>query len=95
MEYERCMVGMKCNLKQTLEIGDASSDPKIKLEARRIAIDCYRYIMDLCTKAGIVSEAMKVVTGKEEQINTLHCKCRTKKSEQMATEEGTTTNGVF
>jgi hypothetical protein len=93
MEYERCMVGMKCNLKQTLEIGDASSDPKIKLEARRIAIDCYRYIMDLCTNAGIVSEAMKVVTRKEEQINTLQM--QDEKSEQMATEEGTTTNGVF
>jgi hypothetical protein len=70
-EYQKCMIGMKRNLKQTLEIGESSPDSKIKLEARRIAIDCYRYIMDLCTNAGVVSEAMKFVTKKEEQINSL------------------------
>jgi hypothetical protein len=59
------MVGMKQNLKQTLEIGEAaSSDPKTKLEARRIANDCCRYIIDLCTNAGIVSDALKYVTQK-------------------------------
>src|SRR5919109_1146028 len=58
-------------LKHVLEIGQAASDPKIKLEARRIANDCYRYIMDLCTNAGIVSDALKYVTHKKEQIDTL------------------------
>jgi hypothetical protein len=57
--------------KHVLEIGEAASDPKIKLEARRIANDCYRYIMDLCTNASIVSDAMKYVTQKQEQIDTL------------------------
>jgi len=46
-EYQKCMVGMKRNLKHVLEIVQAATDPKIKLEARRIANDCYRYIMDL------------------------------------------------
>jgi hypothetical protein len=43
----KCMVGIKRNLKQTLEIAETSSDPKTKLEAKRMANDCYRYIMDL------------------------------------------------
>jgi hypothetical protein len=93
MEYQKCMVGMKRNLKQTLEIAEAASDPKIKLEARRIANDCYRYIMDLCTNAGIVSDAIKYVIQKQEQINILQ-----KLDERIeAIEEGeeTTTNGVF
>jgi hypothetical protein len=52
--------------------------------------------MDLCTNAGVVSEAMKVVTRKEEQINTLQKQDeKTEKTEQMATAEETTTNGVF
>ena len=59
------------DLRKTLEIGEASPDPKIKLGARRITIDCYKYIMDLCTNAGIVSEAMKLVTKKEDQIDSL------------------------
>jgi hypothetical protein len=91
-EYQKCMIGMKRNLKQTLEIGESSPDPKIKLEARRIAIDCYRYIMDLCTNAGVVSEAMKFVTKKEEQINSL----QTLDGKVEVLEGGTTTaNGVF
>ena len=63
-EYQKCRVGMKRNLKHVLEIGEAASDPKLKLESRRIANDCYRYIMDLCTNAGIISDAMKYVAQK-------------------------------
>jgi hypothetical protein len=40
------MVEMKQNPKHVLEIGQAATDPKIKLEARRIANDCHGYIMD-------------------------------------------------
>jgi hypothetical protein len=79
------MIGMKRNLKQTLEIGDASSDPKIKLNARRIANDRYRYIMEFCTNASVVTEAMKVVTREEKQISTLQR--QDKRTEQMATED--------
>src|ERR671924_2172499 len=70
-ENQKCMVGMKQNLKHVLEIGQAATDPKIKLEARRIANDCYRYIMDLCTNAGIVNEALKFVTQSQQKIDTL------------------------
>ena len=31
-EYQKCMVGMKRNFKQTLEISETASDPKIKLQ---------------------------------------------------------------
>ena len=33
-EYQKCMVGMKSNFKQTLEIAETASHPKIKLQAR-------------------------------------------------------------
>ncbi|HEU4823038.1 MAG TPA: hypothetical protein VFS97_06400 [Nitrososphaeraceae archaeon] len=65
-EYQKCIVGMKQNLKHVLEIGETASDSKIKLEARRIANDCYRYIINLCTNAGIVNDALKFVTQKQE-----------------------------
>src|SRR5215210_3401763 len=44
-EYQKCMVGMKRNLKQTLEIRDSASDPKVKLQAAAIANDCYKFIL--------------------------------------------------
>ena len=36
-EYQKCMVGMKQNLKHVLEIGEAAANPKTKLQARAIA----------------------------------------------------------
>jgi hypothetical protein len=90
-EYQKCMMGMKRNLKQTLEIAETSADPKIKLQARAIATDCYKYIMDLCTNAGIISDAMKYVAQKTEQLNTL-----SKLDEKIEeTEDEKTTDGVF
>ena len=80
------------------EIGDTASDPKVKLEARRIANDCYRYIMDLCTNAGIVNYALNFVTRKQEQIDTLQKidkRMQQQQQEQQIEEETTATNGVF
>jgi hypothetical protein len=63
------MVGMERSLKQTP--GD-TADPRVKLQARAIAKDCYRYIMELCTNAGMVSDALKFVESRKEQLDTLH-----------------------
>ena len=97
IEYSRCIFGMKGVLKQTLEIAETSSDPKIKLEAMRIANDCYHHIMDLTTNGAIVTDAIKYVTQKQEQIDTLHkLDDRIETTEGEAEQEETaTTNGVF
>ena len=90
-EYQKCMVGMKRNLKQVMEIRDNASDPKVKLQAVAIANDCYKFILDMSTNAGIVSDALKYVTQKAEQLNTLQ-----KIDDRIENfEEETTTNGVF
>jgi hypothetical protein len=90
-EYQKCMVGMKRNLKQMLEIADITADPRVKLQARAIANDCYRYIMDLCTNDGIVLDALKFVERKKEQLDTLQ-----KIDERIEEIEGDkTTNGIF
>jgi hypothetical protein len=90
-EYQKCMVGMKRNLKQSIELRETASDPKIKLDAMRIANDCYKSIMDLCTNAGIVSDALKFVERKKEQLETL--KKVDERIEDL--EEEKTTNGIF
>jgi hypothetical protein len=85
------MVGMKRNLKQTLEIADTAADPRTKLQARAIANDCYKYIMDLTTNGVVITDAMNYVIQKTEQVNTLQ-----KLDERIdVIEEETTTNGVF
>ena len=91
-EYQKCMIGMKQNLKHILEIGEAASDPKIKLQARATANDCYRYIMELCTNAGIVSDALKFVNQSKEKINNMRSEIT---KEETAEESEATTNGVY
>jgi hypothetical protein len=64
-------VGMKQNLKHVLEIAETTTDPKTKLQARTIANDCYRFILEMSTNAEIVSDALKYVIQKQKQIYTL------------------------
>jgi hypothetical protein len=65
------MTGMKRNLKQTLEIAEITPDPRTKLQARAIANDCYKYIMDLTTNGVVVTDAIKFVqTNKEKLMST-------------------------
>jgi DNA-binding transcriptional regulator LsrR (DeoR family) len=97
MEYERCMIGMKGNLKHVLEIAETAADPKTKLQARAIANDCYKYIMDLTTNGAIVTDAIKCVIQKTEHVNTLHKLDERIEATEPKQREGeeTTTNGVF
>lgn len=62
-EYENCLTGMKRNLKQTLEIAGTVADPKVKLQARAIANDCYKYIMDFTTNGVVITDALNYVNG--------------------------------
>lgn len=68
-EYQKCMVGMKRNLKQVLEIAETSTDPKVKLQARAIANDYYKYIIDLAINGVIITDAIKYIQGQMEHLN--------------------------
>ena len=68
-EYQNCMTGMKINLRQTLEIAETTSDPRTKLQARAIANDCYKYIMDLTTNRIVITDAIKFVQTNKEKLS--------------------------
>ena len=68
-----------------------AADDKTSLQALALINDCNKYKVDLTTNGAIVTDAIKYVTQKQEQIDTLH-----KLDERVETmEEETTTNGVF
>jgi DNA-binding transcriptional regulator LsrR (DeoR family) len=100
-EYQKCMVGMKRNLKQTLEIAETAADPKTKLQARAIANDCYKYIMDLTTNGVVITDALKYVQGKLDHLNNKEkallqdIKEDSERHNQEDIEEHETTNGTF
>jgi hypothetical protein len=87
------MTGMKSNLKETLDIANSVTDPRVKLQARAIVNDCYKSILDMSTNAGIVSDALKYVTQQKEQLVSLQ-KIDDNKIEEIE-ETTTATNGVF
>jgi predicted transcriptional regulator len=90
-EYQKCMTGMRSNLKETLEIAKSVTDPRVKLQARAIVSDCYKFILDMSTNAGVVSDALKYVIHQKEQLSALQK--IDDKIEEM--EEETTTNGIY
>ena len=89
-EYQKCMAGMKSNLKETLDIANSVTDPRVKLQARAIVNDCYKFILDMTTNAGILSDALKYVTEQKGRVNSLQ-----KLDEQLEEEGETTTSGIY
>jgi hypothetical protein len=87
------MVGMKHNLKHVLQIAETATDPKTKLQDRAIANDCYKFIMEMSTNAGIVSDAPKFVNQSKEKINDMQK--RTAEETETEEKETTTTSGVY
>jgi hypothetical protein len=91
------MIGMKRNLKQTLEIAETTSDPKIKLQAHAIVTDIYKHIMDLATNGVIINDALRIIQSKVNMLNGVDIP----KSDEIVIEdelkgeEEKTTNGVF
>ena len=67
----------------------------VKLQARAIVNDCYKFILDMTTNAGIVSDALKYVTQKTEELNILQKLDDRIDSTEGAEEEEATTNGTF
>jgi len=94
-EYQKCIVGMKSNLKETLQIANSVTDPRVKLQARAIVSDCYKFILDMSTNAGIVSDAMKYRQQKTEEVTTLTTLQKLDERIDASEGEEATANGIY
>jgi hypothetical protein len=82
---------MKRLLKQTVEIRDASSDSKVKLQANSIAENIYKDIMELMTNGTIVTDAFNRITQIQKDVTVLN-----RLDESMKVDEAEmNTSGVF
>ena len=72
-----------------------------KLQARAIANDCYKYIMDLTTNGAVVTDAIKYVQSKMDHLNTAEKQLLQDSKEdkdkelRVDMELQKTTNGIF
>jgi predicted transcriptional regulator len=102
-EYQKCMTGMKRNLKQTLEIAETVADPKIKLQAHARVTNIYKHIMDLATNGVIINDALRIIQSKVNMLNGVDNISSSSKSnsdeiiieDELKGEEDKTTRGVF
>jgi hypothetical protein len=102
-EYQKCMTGMKRNLKQTLKIAETVADPKIKLQAHAIVTDIYKHIMDLATNGVIINDALRIIRSKVNMLNGVDNISSSSKSnsdeiiieDELKEEEDKTISGVF
>ncbi len=84
IEYQYCMAGINQILKTSWEIAggfdindndDNSSktcnmeDSKTRLQALALANDCYKYKMDLVTNGVVITDAIKFVQQKKEELS--------------------------
>jgi hypothetical protein len=96
------MIGMKTNLKEILGIAQSTSDPETKLQARAIAVDCYKYIIEMTTGGVMVTDAIKYVQVKMDHLNktekallTYIKEDREKGKQEEDIESQKTYNGIF
>jgi hypothetical protein len=87
IEYQNCMAGINQILKTSWEIAggfdindnDDNSgktatleDSKTRLQALALANDCYKYKMDLVTNGVVITDAIKFVQQKKEELSKLN-----------------------
>ena len=80
---------------RNLAIAETATDPKVKLQARDIANDCYKFIVEMSTNAGIVSDALKFVNQSKQKINTMRRQTEEIEPETEEAEEDATPGGVY
>jgi transketolase len=94
-QYQKCCNGLTQVLKMAWNIvlldSTNNNNQTTRVQALSLINDCYKYQMDLTTGSAIITDAVKMVTQKTEQLDTL--KKLDEKIEGI--EEETTTNGVF
>ena len=94
-EYQKAMVSIDQILKMCWSIVSKTADEKTRLQALALINDCTRHRVDLSTNGVVITDAIKYVNQKQEQIDTLHKLEERIEAKEAEQEETTTTNCVF
>src|SRR5215218_5702291 len=64
-EYEKCLTGINCILKEAWDTSRSTEDKREKMQALSLAKECYSMKLDLLTNVGVIREAMRFITDKK------------------------------
>jgi hypothetical protein len=63
-EYEKCMAGLTCILKEAWTTATNSQDKREKIQALSLAKECYSMKLELLSNATVVDDAIRFVSEK-------------------------------
>ncbi len=68
-EYEKCLTGLNSFLRESWSISDKAIDKREKIEALKLARDCYSMRLDLLTNSSVINDSMKFIEKSKEIIS--------------------------
>lgn len=74
IEYTKSLIGLRQLLRKVIEISESTEDKRLKLTAISVAAQINKDIMDLCSNAGIINEAMEFIDKRKSEIAALETK---------------------
>ena len=60
-EYEKCLTGLNSILRESWSISDKAIDKREKIEALKLARDCYSMRLDLLTNSSVINDSMRFI----------------------------------
>jgi hypothetical protein len=102
-EYQKACNTLNQLLRMTWTIVSKTEDEKTKLQALALINDCNKYKIDLSTNGVVITDAIKFVNGKMDQLNNQEKKlfqdikedAEAESESESESEQDITTNGVF
>lgn len=71
-EYEKCLIGLNSILRESWSMSDTAIDKREKIEALKLARDCYSMRLDLLTNYSVINDSMRFIEkakNKEENLS--------------------------
>ena len=96
-EYWRAMASMNSILKMAWAIVSRTEDDRTKIQGLALIYDCTKARVDLSTNSVVISDAMKYIQQKTEQLSELNTlqKLGERIDAAEGREEETTANGIY
>jgi hypothetical protein len=74
-EYEKCLVGLTAITKEAWSTAQNTEDKREKIQALSLAKECYSMKLDLLTNATVVDDAIRFVSDKAKDKETMSPTC--------------------
>ena len=69
-EYEKCLTGLNSILRESWSMSENAIDKREKIEALKLARDCYSMRLDLLTNSNVVNDSIRFIEKTRQNLST-------------------------